>query len=165
MTEPTVTPASEWHAQRTESEQGYVVPLPSGNVVRLRPVALDVLILSGKLPDILTPIAAKSLWTETKTDDIASQVEMAKGFIDLINIIVPAALLYPRITETPQYDDDVRLDDIDFRDRVHIFQVATQPAAALYSFRREQEERMAAISNSQNNQQPTEQTSTAQAVG
>lgn len=149
---PTPTPGSTWRKPRTVGE---TVTLPSGNVATLRPVALDMLIASGKLPDLLTPIAAKSLWTETDTSTIADQVETAKGFAELVNLIVPAAMLTPRIVENPQGDDEISLEDIDFSDKIAIFQLATGGSQVLKSFREQQEKRMEPVPDGENVQPTT----------
>lgn len=138
----------EW---RRAHREGYVLTLPSGNVVRMRPVALDVLIVSGRIPDFLTAVAAKSLWTETSGEEIASRDELAKGFAELVNIIVPAALLEPKVVEDPQGDDEVSLEDIDFQDKVSIFQLAVQPSEVLRKFRDQQDAGVATVSDGEDN--------------
>lgn len=132
-----VTPTSG-RAWRKAREEGYIITLPSGNVAKLRPVALDVLITSGKLPDLLTPIAARTLWTEDSPQKIAEQAELAQGYAELVNVIVPAAFLSPRIVDSPQADDEISLDDLDFTDKVAVFNLCTAPAAALETFRNQQ---------------------------
>jgi len=142
------TKGSDWRRPRVEGE---TVRLPSGNVAVLRPVALDHLIISGKLPDLLTPIAAKSLWTETDTATIADQVETAKGFAELVNLIVPAALLLPRVVDNAQDDDDeIELADIEFADKVAIFQLSTGGSTVLRTFREQQEKHVEPVSDSEN---------------
>lgn len=144
---PTPTPGSTWRRPRTVGE---TVTLPSGNVATLRPVALDMLIASGKLPDLLTPIAAKSLWTETDTSTIADQVETAKGFAELINLIVPLAVLRPHIVDDPQSDDEISLADIDFSDKIAIFQLATGGSQTLSLFRKGQEANVEPVLDGEN---------------
>lgn len=136
MSNLTPTPGAAWRKPR---EVGETVRLPSGNVATLRPVALDQLMLSGKIPDLLTPIAAKSLWTETDTGAIADQVETAKGFAELVNLIVPLAMLAPRVVAEPAGDDEIAPDDIEFSDKIAIFQLATGGATVLANFRKGQE--------------------------
>jgi len=132
----TPTPGNEWRKPR---EEGYVIKLiTSGNTVRLRPVALDMLIASGSIPDILTPAAAKILWDGPDAGLIAARSEIDHEFIDLVNVVVPAAMLYPRVVDTPQADDEISLDDLDFSDKVAIYQLAIQPAAVLRRFRDQQ---------------------------
>lgn len=136
-------------AWRRAREEGEVITLASGNIVRVRAVPLDHLITSGRIPDILTPIAAKALWTDTEASVVADQVEVAKGFVELINLVVPAALLTPRVVETPTADDEISLADIDFQDKLTLFNLATGGAAMLRQFRIQQEKRMEPVSDSQ----------------
>ncbi len=153
MSQLTPTPGSVWRKPR---EAGETVRLPSGNIATLRPVALDQLMLSGKIPDLLTPIAAKSLWTETDTADIADQVETAKGFAELVNLVVPAAMLSPRIVAEPAADDEISLADIDFSDKLAIFQLATGGSQVLKSFREQQEKRVEPVSDGKDVRAETE---------
>lgn len=143
-------------AWRKPREEGYVVELPSGNCARLRPVSLDVLIMQGQLPDLLTPIAAKMLWADTQTDAIADQLELAKGYTELVHYTVKASVLEPKIVDVPQADDEVSLEDIDFADKTAIFQLATQPSEVLRRFRRKQAGDVEPLSDGEGNEQPGE---------
>lgn len=153
MTDLTPTPGSTWRKPR---EQGEIVTLPSGNVARLRPVAVDALLAAGRIPDLLSPIAAKTLWTETNTASIAEQAESAKGFADLINLIVPLAMLEPLVVAEPEGDGQIALDDIDFADKIAIFQLATGGSTLLRQFRLDQAKRLAVVHDGENVQPATE---------
>ena len=131
---PTPTPAKAWRQPR---EEGYLITLPSGNIARLRPVALDVLILSGELPDLLSPIAAKMLWEETDVAELANAAELATGTAKLMNHVCRAAMMEPVVAavgEEPK-DGEIALEDIDFQDKSIIFQLAISPAVAMRNFR------------------------------
>jgi hypothetical protein len=142
----TPTTGSEWRKAR---EEGYIVRLPSsGNHARLRPVALDVLIMSGKIPDILTPAAARTLWDSPSVGSIAERAEIDREFIEMINIVVPAAMMEPRIVDNPQAEDEISLADLDFGDKVAIYQLAIQPAEVLRRFRDGQAADLASVSDS-----------------
>lgn len=147
------TPGSAWRRPR---EQGEIVTLPSGNVARVRPVAVDALLAAGRIPDLLSGVAAKTLWTETDTATIAEQAETAKHFADLINLIVPLVMLEPRVVDNPEGDEQIALDDIEFSDKIAIFQLATGGSTVLRQFRLDQEKRLAAIHNGENVQPETE---------
>lgn len=130
-----VTPAAQWRKARLE---GHVVRLPSDNVVRMRQVPMDLLILGGKIPDILTPVAAKALWVDTDAESLGNEADLAKGFMELMNLIVPLALVEPRMVAEPKADDEIAPEDMDFNDRLAVFQLATQPVEVLRSFREQQ---------------------------
>lgn len=153
MTDLTPTPGSAWRKPR---EQGEIVTLPSGNVARLRPVAVDALLAAGRIPDLLSPIAAKTLWVETDTASIAEQAESAKGFADLINLIVPLAMIEPRVVDNPEGEGEIALEDVDFSDKIAIFQLATGGSTVLRQFRLNQEKRVATVHDGENLQPATE---------
>lgn len=143
---PAPTPAAEWRKPR---EEGYIVTLPSGLQPRLRPVALDVLIMAGEIPDLLSPIAAKMLWSETNVEQIADVAELATGTAKLMNIVCKAAFLYPRIVDEDPGDDEITLEDVSFADKSIVFQLAIQPAEVLRKFRDEQAAGMVTVPDGQ----------------
>ena len=146
-----LTPASEWRRFR---EEGEIVPLSSGRVVKLRPVALDQLISDGELPDILTPVAAKTLWANTDTEALlADQTDLAKHYFDLVNRIVKMVLLYPQIVDADPTDDQCLLYDLSLSERVEVFNMAQQPADLLKKFREQQEANLESLSDSEDDQQ------------
>lgn len=128
-----ITSASTWREPR---EKGYVITLPSGNVARIRPVALDVMIRDGTLPDLLSPIAAKSLWTETTTDEIGNVGELATGMAELFGYVCRASFIEPRIADDVEDlgEGEIALEDVSFDDKAFVFQLAIQPAQILHRF-------------------------------
>lgn len=149
-----VTPASEWRHFR---EEGELVPLISGRVVRVRPVALDQMILSGELPDFLTAIAAKTLWATPELETaLSDQVELAKNYFNLVNLIVKQTVIEPAIVDTNPSESEVLLVDISLQERIEIFNMAQQPAEALRSFRLKQEAGMADIPDGEDIRAATE---------
>lgn len=146
---PTPTPAAEWRKPR---EEGYLITLLSGNVARLRPVALDVLILSGEIPDLLSPLAAKLLFEEVEIDQIRDASELAAGTARLFNHVCQAAFLEPRIVdEVTDPDTEITLEDISFADKSLVFQLAIQPAEVLRNFRDQQAANVDAVSDGDEN--------------
>lgn len=128
-----ITSASAWREPR---EKGYAVTLPSGNVACIRPVALDVMIQSGVLPDLLSPIAAKALWSEIDTDEIAKTAELASGMAGLFSVVCRAAFIIPTIGDNVENlsDGEIAIDDVSFDDKAFVFQLAIQPAQVLRKF-------------------------------
>lgn len=128
-----ITAASKWREPR---EKGFVVTLPSGHVARIRPVALDVMIQDGSLPDLLSPIAAKALWTETNVEEIANVAEMATGMSELFGVVCKATFIEPRVVNDMEDldDDEIALADVSFDDKSFVFQLAIQPAQILHKF-------------------------------
>jgi hypothetical protein len=142
---------AEFRKRRRVSE---VVTLPSGLRVRVGLVALDVLIRSGQLPDILTPSAAKTLWATAGLGTPINAANANKEDMDLIHWVVAASLLEPHYVEQPQGDDQVGPDDLDFADKYAIFMLATQPVEVLRSFRLGQERSVETVPDEQGDVQP-----------
>lgn len=128
-----VTSAAAWREPR---EKGYVLALPSGNTARIRPVALDVMIQDGRLPDLLSPIAARSLWTETDVEEIGKVGELATGMAELFGYVCKASFIEPRIVDGEEDlgEGEISLSDISFDDKAFVFQLAIQPAQVLHRF-------------------------------
>lgn len=139
-----VTTGRKW---RAESRKTYLIKLPSGNVARLRPVAMDVLITSGDLPDVLSTLAAQTLFDDMDFADIAEEGKTSKSYVELINHVVPAAFEDPQVVSDPQGDGEIGLSDIDWSDKVTVFQLALMPIDALQSFRDEQNRDVENVSN------------------
>jgi hypothetical protein len=119
-------------------------------------VAVDALLAAGRIPDLLSGVAAKTLWVETDTATIAEQAETAKNFADLINLIVPLAMLEPQVVDRPEGDNEIALEDIEFADKIAIFQLATGGSTVLKSFREQQARAVAPVSDGESIQPATE---------
>lgn len=128
-----VTPVSQW---RAEYDAGEEVPLLSGRVVRLRPMRLTTLIRTGGIPNLLIEVANKALFQEA--EEIAKDLESSGKFFELVDQITTAALIYPRIVDSPTADDEVTLDYFDDSDKLTIFRLATAGVGAMRSFRFQQ---------------------------
>lgn len=162
------TSATEWRKPR---EEGYVVTLPSGNVARLRPVALDALVTAGEIPDTLTPLAARMMW-QTGSSDEADEPEQedqsferGKQSIEFTNLIVRSAMIEPRICEEDcevceedceVCDDCILIEDIDFDDRIAIQRLVLRSAEAMRRFRDKQAANVEAVPDSEDTQPETE---------
>lgn len=133
---PPHTPAKQW---RQAQGVGYTVQLPSENWVTMRSVALDQLLESGRIPDFLTPLASRQLWTEESSEEIAKSEDLHRDYMDLINLIIPLAVIAPAIVENPDPEkEEISLKDVEFSDKIVIFNLAISPAVVLKSFRNQQ---------------------------
>lgn len=138
------TPGAAWRAQ---SNATAITTLPlSGLAVEVGRVHLDALLLAGQIPDLLTPIVIDMLWsTIGQGEGKEKEIEGTKQFFELVNIVVKAALVSPRVVDTPTADDEIAITDIDFGDRLIIYSLARQPGSVLHSFRAEQGPTMDAL--------------------
>ena len=141
------TTAVEWKKPR---EEGELVPLPSGNWARLRPVDLLKMVKMGRIPDLLSPIAAKAVWAEQNPEEIGDSLEMAMQYNDLMGVILPAVFIEPKVAlpDTEPADDEIAIEDIELNDRMVAFNLAISGVSAMRQFRERQEEFMAVVSDS-----------------
>lgn len=129
-----LTEASAWGKR---SSEGIVVELPSGFVVKLRPVSMETLLLEGRLIDPLTPIVAEII--STGGHDFKDPVQGARDMIELKRVMCTASLMYPKLVkENPNYDEgEIKYEDIPSEDTEFIMSWALRPQKELTTFRKE----------------------------
>lgn len=155
-----LTPASEY---RTMREQGVPQTLLSGRKVKMRAVTPDKLLRGGRVPDILTPLVLKMLKGEVENEEIDNfygqerdEVKDNLAMIDSVNVVCEAALVYPRVVDMPEGDDEISIDDLSLTDRFWIFKLAFQPAEVLSRFRLESLANVDSSADSEGDEQPPE---------
>lgn len=131
------TKGVDWRKPR---EEGFILALPSGNAARIRPVALDVLLRNGDIPDLLTPFVAQMVYQGVNTDELDKLLspekltEQSTEMLKLIDAVVMAAFVEPRIVPDPQADDEISIEDVELADRGTVFSLAVLPANELRKF-------------------------------
>jgi hypothetical protein len=144
MTQQNGQHATPGREMRQVREEGQLLQLPSSQKwVRLGPVAIDALMIAGKIPDLLTPLAASVLWapkwiTQEDAESILTEAKAAREYVELIGIICRASLREPKVVDAPTADDEISLDDLDIHDKFTIFNISTQPLGWLHRFREQQ---------------------------
>lgn len=138
-----VTPADQFR-------QGDLVRLPSGRVVRIRPLPLTALLTAGVIPNKLLAVAEKYAAEGTKAQLVDKEV---REFLELINFVVQVALIEPRIVplikpktvsedlaeilSPPLPEGCITHFDLTDEDRMFIFDYAQRGPEALKPFRAE----------------------------
>jgi len=104
----------------------------------------------GRIPDLLSPIAAKAVWAEQNPEEIGDSLEMAMQYNDLMGVILPAVFIEPKVAlpDTEPADDEIAIEDIELNDRMVAFNLAISGVSAMRQFRERQEEFMAVVSDS-----------------
>ncbi len=133
-----VTPVNEWLEPFTN---GVVVELPSKHKIKMKPVAIDELLRMGKIPDMLSSLAARSLWEGVPIDTVMdNNFQTAKDLTELMSIILPCCIVYPPIYsgEDELPEGMIKLEHLSVIDKLAIFQLALQPVDELKRFRNKQ---------------------------
>jgi hypothetical protein len=127
----------------------------------MRPVRPDTLIMSGKIPDILTPLVMGMLFVPKQQEDVfpdeiddpvmdyikkqREDVKEAQEFIRSIDVVCEAALIDPSIIAY-----------LSLAERIWVFKMAFLPAAVLSRFRYKPARDVEAMDDEQEQQQQAE---------
>lgn len=113
----------------------HVMVLPSGNVIELRRVGLMDLIYQGGIPDTLTPLAIELATSDKITRGFKE--EDLKNQLDIVNIVLKASAVNPRVADR-HGEDSLGVDEVEYFDKVQIFNWANGVTTTLRPFRPEQ---------------------------
>lgn len=148
-----VTAASEWKSKSKPEE----VEVPSGNIALCRRASTDIFLRKGVMPNSLMPIVEEALKKgetgdikpedvikDIKADDLEDLMLMYDHVIYHI-VIQPKLSLPPEKNEegeevSPRDPEKLYTDDVDFEDKVFLFNWAVGGTADVESFREGQEE-------------------------
>jgi hypothetical protein len=158
------TSASSWKAKTIG---GTLVTVPSGNTARIRIPGMEVFLTEGIIPNGLMPIVqewmSKGLAPNDDTlKDLIKDNERISQVIELANAITIYCCLDPVVVAIPKDDqgdiipvgdsrrdaDTLYIDEVDFQDRMFIFNVAVGGTSNLERFREEQKSRVETLSGS-----------------
>ncbi len=124
-TELTPTSITDWRNSRFK-----LFILPSGNIIKLKRVALIDLIAQGEIPDTLSGLAANVV---SKSNLSTLSVEDLKRYAEIVDIVVLAAAAEPKIARTGS-DEALGIDEIPWVDKTQIFAWCNGLASALRPF-------------------------------
>lgn len=140
-----VTDASAWKGRRETA--GTKVPLPSGNVCLARNPGIHVFIEQGMIPNNLLPVIQEALnegkgISPKKVKEASADIDMLRDMVAMADAVVVYCVLKPEINAVPeteaQRDSDLfYVDEMDFDDKMFIFQWALGGTKALDRFREE----------------------------
>jgi len=115
----------------TNWQRDFEMTLPSGNVIRLKRVSLLDLIVAGSIPDTLSARAVEMVsQTQARKLDAAE----LRQYENVVNLVVKAAAVEPRVADRSG-DETLAVTEIDFVDRVQIYNWANGAANSLRPFR------------------------------
>ena len=102
------------------------VTLPSGRVVRIRPAKPRALLALGQLPDELAELAVAMVYGQLTREQwialftLPDRIDQARARLETLRALCTAALVYPRLVEHPQADDEMHFDDLEDGDIIKI---------------------------------------------
>lgn len=159
-----ITSASAW---KKKAKQGRALDLPSGFTCRAKNPGIQVFIREGLVPNDLLPIVNEALakgkgGQEVSASDIASQVsdgESLQKVMEMIDAVTVYCVLEPTVSHPPTDDDGniiavedrdededvVYIDEVDFDDKMFIYQWAVGGTSDLKKFREQQDRNLESL--------------------
>ena len=147
------TSASTW---KKKTVGGTLISVPSGNTALVRAPGMQVFLENGVIPNALMPIIrdAMNKGTAPKEEDMTemlSDPEKLKDLIELANSVAVYCCIDPKVEAVPtdeagvvipmgdpRRDDEILyIDEVDFNDKMYIFNFAVGGPADLAQFRTE----------------------------
>lgn len=143
----------EWRERRRTREEGLEITLPSGLSARIRAVGVDTFLMSGHIPDSLTPIIAEAVNTGIAQLPELDTVQATRDYLQLLDALAKTAFVSPKVVDRPQADNEISPEDIDVGDKMWVLGFLGRPADALKSFRQEQTANVAGVGDAEGNPQ------------
>lgn len=149
---PEVTSAKSW---KSKASAGTPLVVPSGNTCLVRTPGMQVFIKQGLIPNSLLPIVQEAMnkgrAPKNLDLDMDKNPELLTEMMDLMDAITVYCVIDPKVEAEPaewvERDDDVLyVDEVDFNDKMFIFQYAVGGTSDLAKFREELTEHVEALS-------------------
>jgi hypothetical protein len=157
-----ITSGKDWRAAR---EQGISVTFRSGNTARIRPVGLDLLVKTGRVPNVLEPMVVQLIETGRADTPASASLEDESAWFDFLNCLCELAFVQPRVVAEPQTEDEIGVWDISLSDKMQLWEVLGTPARMLASHFRQQETALAHLGTSEVHPSTGEQNPGDRALG
>jgi hypothetical protein len=155
-----VTPATEFRKVREQGEK--ITVRSTGRIVQMRVVKPSHLLKLGKIPDLLAELVIQIMYGKITEEQyqqffaLPERKEHAADLAESLRVVCTAALVYPRIVDDPQADDEIHIDDLDDSEQRFIFDLALLEASQLSRFRQGQERHVETVGQSESNRPQTE---------
>lgn len=149
---PEVTSAKAW---KQKTSTGTPLVVPSGNTCLVRTPGMQVFIKQGLIPNSLMPIVQEAMnkgrAPKNMDFDTDKNPELLNEMMDLMDAVTVYCVIEPKVEPAPasedQRDEDtLYVDEVDFNDKMFIFQFAVGGTSDLAKFREELGEHMEAVS-------------------
>jgi len=158
---PEVTSAKQW---KSKTSKGTPLVVPSGNTCLVRTPGMQVFIKQGLIPNSLMPIVQEAMnkgkAPKNLEFDPDKNPELLNEMMDLMDAVTVYCVIEPKVepepaTEDERRDDVLYVDEVDFNDKMFIFQYAVGGTADLAKFREELGEHMEAVPASEDVELPS----------
>lgn len=137
---PKATPAGQWK----KASVGQALQVPSGNTALVRNSGMQVFLTKGLIPNSLMPIVRQAMsgkQPDIKLDEVTE--DQLADMVALFDAIVVHCVVEPTVLPVPADGEErsteaLYVDDVDFDDKMFIFQWVVGGTRDLEQFRKEQ---------------------------
>jgi len=158
MTEEIKTPMQEQELQVTNASQwgkvvteGKLVPLPGGNVARLKKYNIMYLSKIGKIPNKLQAVVQGFISDPAGADlsKVAADKDGIANMMELLDITVEMCFVEPKVVRPKKgqelAEDEISIEDVELNDKLYVFEWAQGEVDSVEAFREKQERAARAI--------------------
>lgn len=151
-----------------QNKQGVDLTVPSGQTCKARRPGMDAFIREGLIPNNLLPIVRKAMsgkdpdykeFLEGMDDNMLEDIVRLVDAITIKVVVEPPLFPIPADPAEQRFHDRIYVDDVDFEDKMFIFQWAVGGTADLERFRAEQRSALATVPSGADVERPAEQPS------
>jgi len=136
----TLSTAKKFKEEKQKRENGELLKLPSGLVVKAKRMEITYMVKKHLFPSNLINLVMKL----QSTGGTPRNEEEAAQMANVVDVIVEGSLLEPKITDEPNYDNnEMHIDDLNEQDKVFIYNWCQGGLEQAKSFR----ERQSSIGN------------------
>ena len=136
---PQVTSAQAW---KKAASEGTPLTVPSNNTCLVRTPGMEVFVRKGLIPNSLMPIVQEAMakGKAPKSLDMPADPKMLDEMMDLMDAVTIYCVLEPKVSPTPaegaiRDEETLYVDEVDFNDKLFIFQFAVGGTSDLEKFR------------------------------
>lgn len=145
------TPASTW---KKKTVGGTLISVPSGNTALVRAPGMQVFLEQGVIPNALMPIIKEAMQkgaapNESDMGDMIADPDKLRDLVELANAVTVFCCIDPKVSHPPtdeagvvipmgdprRDEETLYIDEVDFNDKMYIFNFAVGGPADLDKFR------------------------------
>lgn len=164
-----ITSVSEWK-QSAPKLDGAPLPLPSGKVAKVRTPGVSAFLEAGVIPNTLMSLFTDAMGKGKKQpsqDEMMKRVsdnpELLGEMITTIDAVTVACVVEPPVSPKPTANEvrdanTLYVDEVDFEDKMFIFQAAVGGTKSLERFRENQESGLAPVQPKPNRKRSSKRT-------
>jgi len=113
------------------------ITLPSGYTVEMRPLGYDLILKCDHVPDVITALVVRAFKGDNAGLEV-NEFKQAQEYVEFLDTCCELCFVSPKVVQSPEGEDEISTDDIEFDDKVAVFGFLGKSRRWLELFRSEQ---------------------------